>query len=164
MVGKPIATVKTSSPGFIARLPNFGLVSALKATRLALDPLFTKRVFLAPTNFPSLRWKSSVNLPAVNQPSRLESTKETKSDESRTFPETGTGVSPALNSVFTKYFSAYALVASRAAFLSTSKSLTSEPHVSISRLSYYRFKQVIAHGQGYCLTGSNAIFDRSLSF
>ena len=106
VVGKPIATVRTSSPGFSARLPSFGLVSALRATRFALDPLFTKRVFLAPTNFPSFRWKSSVNLPAVSQPSRLESTRDTKSDESRTFPETGTGLSPALNSVLVRYESA----------------------------------------------------------
>jgi len=40
-----------------------------------------------------------VYFPAVSQPSRLESTNETKSSGDKTFPETGTAVSPGMNGV-----------------------------------------------------------------
>ena len=53
MVGNPAATVMTSSPGKSLFFPSFGLVRALKATRLALDPLLTNTAFLAPTYFES---------------------------------------------------------------------------------------------------------------
>jgi hypothetical protein len=41
VVGKPIATVSTSSPGFSARSPSLILVSPLRATKFALDPELT---------------------------------------------------------------------------------------------------------------------------
>jgi hypothetical protein len=49
VVGNPMATVRTSSPGLRARSPNLGEVSPLSAHRFALDPLFTKRADRAPT-------------------------------------------------------------------------------------------------------------------
>ena len=49
VVGKPMATVRTSSPSFRARLCSFGLVRALSATRFALDPLLTNTAPRAPT-------------------------------------------------------------------------------------------------------------------
>ena len=97
MVGNPIATVNTSSPGRRASFPNLGLVRALKATKLALEPLFTKRAERVPTYLLNSRSNSSVNLPAVSHPSSDESTRATKSEESRTLPETGTGSTPGLN-------------------------------------------------------------------
>ena len=42
VVGKPMATVRTSSPSLRARLCSLGLVRALSATRFALEPLLTK--------------------------------------------------------------------------------------------------------------------------
>ena len=41
VVGKPQATVITSSPRFTRRSPSFGEVSAMKARRFALEPEFT---------------------------------------------------------------------------------------------------------------------------
>ena len=75
VVGKPIAKVKTSSPGLSARSPSFGLVSPERATKFALDPLLTKSALRAPTNFANCRSNSSVNLPAVSQPSSDASTR-----------------------------------------------------------------------------------------
>ena len=96
VVGKPIATVTTSSPALSALGPSFGLVRAESATRFALLPLFTNLEPLAPMYFASSLSNSSVYLPAVSQPSSDESTNATKSSGSRTFPETGTFDSPGL--------------------------------------------------------------------
>ena len=50
VVGKPEATVMTSSPGLRARLPSLGLVRAERATRLAEEPILTKVAERAPTS------------------------------------------------------------------------------------------------------------------
>ena len=121
-MGKPIATVSTSSPALSARLPNLGDVRPLKAQRFALDPLLTNRADLAPTKSANCFSKSLVCFPAVNHPSRLESTKETKSSGERTFPDTGTGVSPATNSLLPSECLANSDVRSRILPLSTSVS------------------------------------------
>ncbi len=77
-----------------ARLPSFGLVSALSATRLALEPLLTNTAPRTPTYRARARSNFSVNRPAVSQPSREASTRWTRSAALSTLPETGTGVSP----------------------------------------------------------------------
>ena len=84
------------------------------STRLALEPLFTNSALRAPTYFAKLRSNSAVNCPAVDQPSRMESTKAHKPLEFRTFPETGTTDSPGINSLLCRYFSVNASVASSA--------------------------------------------------
>src|ERR1700733_9091628 len=98
VVGKPAATVSTSSPGFSARTPSFGEVSALSATRFALDPEFTRLADRTPINRASLRSNSFANRPVVNHPSSAESTTEHISAASITLPDTGTVDVPATNS------------------------------------------------------------------
>ena len=70
VVGKPAATVITSSPFLIARSFNFGEVNVEKATRFADDPEFTVIKDLIPINDASSCSKLVLNLPDVNQPSR----------------------------------------------------------------------------------------------
>src|SRR5579872_1838044 len=98
VVGKPAATVITSSPGLSRRSPNFGDVRALMARRLADEPELTKDAQRTPTKRASLRSNSSAKRPVVNQQSKAASTTELRSFPSITFPDTGTDDSPALNS------------------------------------------------------------------
>ena len=98
VVGNPAATVSTSSPGFSARSPSFGEVSALSATRFALDPEFTSEAERTPKNRASLRSNSLANRPVVNHPSSAESTTEQMSSAPITLPETGTVDVPGTNS------------------------------------------------------------------
>ena len=83
MVGKPQATVITSSPRLTWRSPNKGEVSAEKANRFAEEPEFVKEQYLTPNHsakpFSNLR----AHGPAVNQKSREESTKLTSSFSSK---------------------------------------------------------------------------------
>src|ERR1035438_6616769 len=90
VVGKPAATVMTSSPGLSRRSPSFGDVSALTASRFAEEPEFTSEAQRTPTKRASLRSNSSAKRPVVYQPSRAASTTELKSSASITLPETGT--------------------------------------------------------------------------
>ena len=55
MVGKPAATVITSSPGRKRRSPSRGDVSAESATRLADEPEFTSRQWRIPIHFANSR-------------------------------------------------------------------------------------------------------------
>src|SRR3984957_8749974 len=98
VVGKPAATVMTSSPGFNCRSPSFGEVRALRATRLAEDPEFTSDAERTPINRARFRSKVSANRPVVNQPSRAESTTALISAPSITLPDTGTGETPGIKS------------------------------------------------------------------
>src|ERR1700738_1545085 len=98
VVGNPAATVITSSPGFNRRSPSLGEVRALTATRLADEPELTRDALRTPTKRASLRSKSSANRPVVNHASSAESTTALTSSPLITFPETGTGDSPGLNS------------------------------------------------------------------
>src|ERR1035438_3543456 len=107
VVGKPAATVITSSPGLSRRSPSFGEVSALTARRLAEEPELTSEAQRTPTKRASLRSKSSAKRPVVNQQSRAESTTELKSPPSMTLPDTGTGDCPGVNSAVGKAISKY---------------------------------------------------------
>ena len=86
VVGKPAATVMTSSPGRMRRSPSRGEVSVEKATRLADEPELTSRHSETPTN--SARPFSSCrqNRPLVSQKSSPESTRLTTSRSSNTRP------------------------------------------------------------------------------
>src|SRR6516162_48990 len=94
VVGKPAATVITSSPGFSLRSPSFGEVRALTATRLADEPELTREAERTPTKRASFLSNSLANRPVVNHASRAESTTDPRSLPSMTFPDTGTGVIP----------------------------------------------------------------------
>src|SRR5215469_18860027 len=113
VVGKPAATVMTSSPGFSLRSPSFGEVSAVSASRLADDPELTSAAHRTPTNLASLRSKSSAKRPVVNQASSADSTTALTSAASITLPDTGTGVIPGLKSVGGKASAKYWAVSSR---------------------------------------------------
>src|ERR1700690_2238580 len=110
VVGKPAATVMTSSPGLRRRSPSLGDVSALMASRLADEPELTSEALRTPTKRASLRWKSSAKRPVVNQLSRAESTTELMSAASITLPETGTDDRPGLNSFAGKASATYSAV------------------------------------------------------
>src|ERR1700712_4087579 len=92
----------TSSPGFSRRSPSFGEVNALRATRLAEEPEFTREVDRTPTNRASLRSNSLAKRPVVNQPSSAESTTEQTSSGPITLPDTGTVEVPETNSLWGK--------------------------------------------------------------
>src|SRR6202140_1070629 len=98
VVGKPAATVMTSSPGVSRRSPSFEEVRALRATRLAEEPELTSDAERTPTNRARFRSKVSANRPVVNQASRAESTTALTSDPSITLPDTGTGETPGIKS------------------------------------------------------------------
>src|SRR5256885_1849726 len=53
VVGKPAATVMTSSPGTSLLSPSRGVMSAAVASRLALLPLFRRRACGSPYHFPA---------------------------------------------------------------------------------------------------------------
>src|ERR1035441_7845010 len=97
VVGKPAASVITSSPAFSWRSPNVGEVSTETASRFAEDPEFTRRADRTPKRRANLRSNSSEKRPAVSQKSSEESTRDFTSLSSKTLPETGTGLSPAMN-------------------------------------------------------------------
>lgn len=62
VVGKPAATVITSSPFFIHRSPSFKEVSAIKAKRFAEEPELTSEQYLTPIySAKSLSSKSPIN-------------------------------------------------------------------------------------------------------
>ena len=113
VVGKPAATVMTSSPGFSRRSPSLGEVRAVSASRFADDPELTSEAQRTPTKRASLRSKSSAKRPVVNQASRADSTTALTSAASITLPETGMGVTPGLNSEAGKASSKYWAVSSR---------------------------------------------------
>ena len=69
VVGNPAATVITSSPRKILRSPKSGDVSAIKASRLAEDPLLTRKACLTPKKAANSRSNLSVYSPEVSQKS-----------------------------------------------------------------------------------------------
>ena len=97
VVGKPAATVSTSSPGFKARSSSFGDVSADSASRLADEPLLHSSACRSPTKRDSPFSRSRAKRPVVSQKSSADSTSDTISSASNTRPDTGTGVSPGTN-------------------------------------------------------------------
>jgi len=96
-VGKPAATVMTSSPFLIADFPSFGLVSVLNANKLAEDPELVVKTFFTPRKFASFLSKASLKRPVVNQPSRQASTMLIISFVPRALPDAGMVVSPGKN-------------------------------------------------------------------
>src|ERR1700722_5568947 len=98
VVGKPAATVITSSPGLSRRSPSFGDVRALRAIRLAEEPELTSDADRTPTNRARFPSKVSPNRPVVNHASRAESTTALTSEASITLPDTGIGETPAIKS------------------------------------------------------------------
>ena len=84
VVGKPAATVITSSPLFTLRSPSSGEVRVIKATRFAEEPEFTREQYLTPRYFASSSSNSSVYRPDVSQNSSALSTRLTISCSSYT--------------------------------------------------------------------------------
>ena len=78
VVGKPAATVMTSSPGFSRRSPSFGEVRHDRATRLADDPELTSSAWRTPNRAANSRSNWSANRPVVSQKSSDESTRWTQ--------------------------------------------------------------------------------------
>ncbi|OGF24123.1 MAG: hypothetical protein A2V63_01910 [Candidatus Eisenbacteria bacterium RBG_19FT_COMBO_70_11] len=69
VVGKPAATPMTSSPGLSRCSRNSGEVSAVSASRLALEPLLHSMTSRAPRNAASFGATSCVKRPSVHQQS-----------------------------------------------------------------------------------------------
>src|ERR1035437_5327080 len=94
VVGKPAASVITSSPGCRRRSPSLGEVSAATATRLADDPELTSTHSRIPNQRANSFSNCAAKRPVVSQKSSDESTSRRISAASNTLPETGTGDSP----------------------------------------------------------------------
>ncbi len=75
VVGKPAATVITSSPSFSARSFKRGDVSAVSASRLALEPELQSSACFMPMTWAKSVSNCSANLPVVSQKSSEESTR-----------------------------------------------------------------------------------------
>ncbi len=86
VVGKPAATVITSSPGCRRRSRSRGDVSAVSASRFAEEPEFTSRAWRWPVVSRRRRSNASVSGPAVSQKSRLVRTRSTTSSSPNTRP------------------------------------------------------------------------------
>src|ERR1700733_2097992 len=109
VVGKPAATVMTSSPGRKQRSPSDGDVKHESAARLAEDPELTSDAQRTPMKAAKSRSNSAAKRPVVNQASSEASTRVSTSDESTTLPETGTALSPGLNGCGVSAASEYSL-------------------------------------------------------
>src|SRR5271169_2653628 len=97
VVGKPAATVMTSSPTLSLRSPRDGDVRHESAARLAEDPELTSDAQRTPMNAAKSRSNAAAKRPVVNHASSDASTRCSISDESTTLPETGTPLSLGLN-------------------------------------------------------------------
>src|SRR6478609_9923917 len=95
VVGKPVAQVITSSPGFSWRLRSKGEQSDDRASKFADEPELVVIANLVPIRAASLSWNSVLKRPVVSHMSRLASTSERQSASPTTLPETGTGLWPA---------------------------------------------------------------------
>ena len=73
VVGKPQATVMISSPFLIWRSPSSGAVSAMKAIRLAEEPLLTRWANLTPIHLANSFSNRSAKRPVVSQKSSVAS-------------------------------------------------------------------------------------------
>ena len=71
VVGKPAATVMTSSPGLSRREPSRGLDRAANASRLAEEPELHRTLPLTPRNSARLFSKASPSGPSVSQKSSV---------------------------------------------------------------------------------------------
>src|SRR5882757_7444500 len=94
VVGKPAATVMTSSPGLIWRSPSRGEVRQEKAQRLAEEPELTSEAPRTPKKRANCRSNCVAKRPVVSQQSNEASMRLRRSEASSTLPETGTGDVP----------------------------------------------------------------------
>ena len=124
VVGKPAATVMTSSPGRSARSPSTGDVSALSASRLADEPELQSSARGTPMTAANRSSNSAANRPVVSQKSRLASTRCVISAASNTLPDTGTGETPGMNGRAGKATSWYCTTSSAICALRASASVT----------------------------------------
>src|ERR1700690_16237 len=118
VVGKPAATVMTSSPGRNLRSPNDGEVRHESAARLADEPELTSDAQRTPMKAAKSRSNSAAKRPVVSHASSDASTKFSISDESRTLPDTGTGLSPDLKSCGVSVASGYSVTREAISFRS----------------------------------------------
>ena len=86
VVGKPAATVITSSPFFMRRSFRSGEISAKNASKFALLPLFTKNAHFTPSILANSFSNFLEYVPYVSQKSSELSTKFTISCSSKTLP------------------------------------------------------------------------------
>ena len=84
VVGKPQATVMISSPFLIWRSPSSGAVSAMKAIRLAEEPLLTRWANLTPIHLANSFSNWSAKRPVVSQKSSVASVRAHISFSSKT--------------------------------------------------------------------------------
>src|SRR5665213_3098971 len=113
VVGKPPATVITSSPGFSRRSPSVGDVRAVTASKLADEPELTSVAVLIPNQRANCFSNCAANRPVVSQKSNDESTNDCTSPASNTLPDTGTRLSPGTNGFEANAASWYSLTKSR---------------------------------------------------
>src|ERR1700722_10349030 len=90
VVGKPAATVMTSSPARSLRSPSEGDVKLESATRLADEPELTSEAEPTPMKAANSRSNWAAKRPVVSQASSEASTRYSISVESKTLPETAT--------------------------------------------------------------------------
>ena len=97
VVGKPAATVITSSLGFNDLSPNCSDVSEERANKFAEEPELVVITCFIPKNSLRRFSNSLLNLPVVNQKSRDDETSICISASPKTFPETGIKDFPGIN-------------------------------------------------------------------
>src|SRR5690348_5316470 len=113
VVGKPAATVITSSPGESRLSPSVGEVRAETASRFAEEPELTSIAWRWPVTFARRFSNSAASGPAVSQKSRLVRTSSTTSSGPKTRPETGTDGSAGSNTRGAWRSAAYAATRAR---------------------------------------------------
>src|SRR5688500_12051120 len=125
VVGRQAATVMISSPGFKARSPRRGEVSAESASRFADDPELVVSAKCTPRYLARRCSNASLKRPVVSQPSREASTMFCSSGAPITLPEGGTVDWPATNGRGAEVCSAYLSTNFRISRLSSSTSTSS---------------------------------------
>ncbi len=97
VVGKPAATVITSSPGRSASAPRVGEVSAVTASRFADEPEFTRCALRTPSSRAKARSNRRAVAPDAIRSSSAASTRAARSSAVSTAPEVRIGVRPGWN-------------------------------------------------------------------
>src|SRR5579862_1789105 len=97
VVGKPAATVITSSPARSRRSPSDGEVRHERAARLADEPELTSDAHRTPMKAANSRSNCAAKWPVVSHASNDDSTRSSSSLLSKTLPDTGTLVWPGTN-------------------------------------------------------------------
>src|ERR1700686_3440790 len=97
VVGKPAATVITSSPARSLRSPSAGEVKQERAARLADEPELTSDAHRTPMKAANSRLNWAAKRPVVSHASSADSTRHSISVLSNTLPDTGMLLSPGTN-------------------------------------------------------------------